>query len=497
MIKPKGRSRYTPVTAILLFLAVFFAGIIFLADINTPPELAIGVMYCVVILYSWLLPGQLSSIWIAILCTVLVLIDFSYSDNTSTGSHISGINRIISMVAIWVSASLVTIAKRSFKELELAKEDLEIKVFERTQDLRASESRFRHMIGQVKDYSIVLLDTQGTITNWNQGAEAIKGYTAEEVIGKNFRLFYTRSGQKIGKPEMLLKIASRDGSAMEEGWRLRKDGSKFWGSISITAIYDDFGNISGFSKVTRDLTERKKAEEAQFKFIQRLRRKNKELEQFAYVASHDLQEPLRTLSSYSELFEEQYRDQLDEEANTYLNFISEASERMRQLVKALLDYNRIGSKKTLATVDCNELVAEVVNDLSASILEAKAKVTVDKLPQILGYKTELRLLFQNLIANALKFRKKDRKTTVHIKGRKSKDGWQFSIRDNGIGIAGEYKEQIFVIFKRLHNRRDYEGTGIGLAHCQKIVDLHGGRIWVDSEPDQGSTFYFTIETSQA
>ncbi|MBO6606676.1 sensor histidine kinase [Psychroserpens sp.] len=227
------------------------------------------------------------------------------------------------------------------------------------------------------------------------------------------------------------------------------------------------------------------------KYTSRLEYQNSALKQFTYVASHDLQEPLRTVSNFVELLRQQYQGKLDENADHYLRFISEASTRMSELVKGLLDHSRIGGDKELVTVDCNKLLEAIQKDLAAAITETNTSFNIGELPQLKGYKTELRLLFQNLISNAIKFCKPGTTPEINISA-KEENGWTFTIRDNGIGIADNHKEKIFLIFQRLHNKNDYEGTGIGLAHCQKIIELHGGKIWVDSQPNKGSTFYFNI-----
>jgi signal transduction histidine kinase/ligand-binding sensor domain-containing protein len=223
-----------------------------------------------------------------------------------------------------------------------------------------------------------------------------------------------------------------------------------------------------------------------------LERKNKELEQFAYVASHDMQEPLRTTSSFVELLQQQYKGRLDEKADKYLHFIAQSSERMKVLIKDLLDFSRIGRKKELTDVDCNIMLIEVLADLGAAINESGAAIQSAPLPVIRGYATEIKQLFQNLVINAIKFKKG--KTSPQIKISADQDGsyWQFAFKDNGIGIDEQYKEKIFVIFQRLHTRNEYEGSGIGLAHCKKIVELHNGKIWFDSKPGEGTTFHFTI-----
>lgn len=234
---------------------------------------------------------------------------------------------------------------------------------------------------------------------------------------------------------------------------------------------------------------RKEAEHAN----KELEQKNKEMEQFVNIVSHDLQEPLRTTTSFVNLLQQQYKDKLDEKSDKYFNFITDASARMRTLIKDLLDYSRIGAQKKFVPVDCNVIIQEVLADLGNAIDEAHAIITTDELPVITGYRTEIKQLFQNLIINAIKFRKKDTVPGIKISAKNFDDYWQFSVKDNGIGIEEQYKEKIFLIFQRLHTRTAYEGSGIGLAHCKKIVEIHGGKIWLESIPEEGTTFYFTIQ----
>ncbi|HXB93714.1 MAG TPA: ATP-binding protein [Puia sp.] len=220
--------------------------------------------------------------------------------------------------------------------------------------------------------------------------------------------------------------------------------------------------------------------------------KNKELEQFAYVASHDLQEPLRTISGFVDLLQKEYRPRLDGNGHLYLDYLSQASDRMKTLIKDLLDYSRIGREKEAMPVDCNVLLAEVLADLGESIREGGATIRPGQLPVLRAYPTELKLLFQNLITNAIKFRQPGRSPEICIMASADDGQWKFVVSDNGIGIEPQFLDRIFIIFQRLHNRAQYEGSGIGLAHCKKIVELHGGAIWADSQPGDGSRFYFTI-----
>lgn len=239
--------------------------------------------------------------------------------------------------------------------------------------------------------------------------------------------------------------------------------------------------------ITRDIElERQKIRAEQ------LEQKNKELEQFAYIASHDMQEPLRTVQNFVGLINKKYQHQIDQDADKYLSFITNATDRMRQLVKGLLDYSRIGVSKKLQKVSVENLINEVRMDIKAVIQETNTTFSVGKLPTLSAYGTELRVLFQNLILNSIKFQRPGTPPHIQIDCQETRTHWRFSISDNGIGIAEENQDKIFIIFQRLHRNNEIQGTGIGLAHCQRIVGLHDGKIWVNSAPNQGSTFYFTI-----
>ncbi|MCW3070276.1 MAG: sensor signal transduction histidine kinase [Bacteroidetes bacterium] len=623
----------------------------------------------------------------------------------------------------------------------------ELKV--RVQKLQESEERFRLLVESVKDYAVFRVDTNGRIASWNSGAENIKGYTADEVIGKHISVFYTADEIERGEPEYNLKMAKELGRHESEGWRVRKDGSEFWADVVLTSLYDDNKKLIGFVKVTRNMTERKLNEEklkeseqqlqaiiknapdavivmdaesrivkwnpkaeqifgwsaeevlekplhdfiipekyrnahvnglrhflstgegpvlnktieiealnksgnefsvslsisspimvngkyifigfikditqrklaesrlkssenfldsvvenlpnmlfvkdaetlrfvkfnkagedllgysredligkndydffpekeadfftekdrlvlksgkledipeefvhTKFKGLrtletkkipiydetgkpryllgisnditdrkrteielkmksEELTRSNAELEQFAYVASHDLQEPLRMVTSYVQLLEKRYRDKLDQDANEFIAFAVDGSNRMRTLIQSLLEYSRVNRIKPFEPINVNEVLEVVLHDLREPIQKNDAVVKVNELPRIVGDHTLIGQLFQNLISNAIKFRGTQAPEII-ISAEEKENEFLFSVKDNGIGIDKEYSKKIFVIFQRLHTKDKYPGTGIGLAICKKIVERHGGEIWMESEPGKGSVFYFTI-----
>jgi light-regulated signal transduction histidine kinase (bacteriophytochrome) len=258
-------------------------------------------------------------------------------------------------------------------------------------------------------------------------------------------------------------------------------------------IAEDIGiQIAGAVANTLLFAERKRMEKALRKKTEELARSNEDLEQFAYVASHDLQEPLRMVTSYVQLLSKRYKAKLDADANEFIDFAVDGAVRMRKLINDLLTYSRVGTQgKGLSPTDSEAVLAQSVDDLKVTIEENGALVTHDPLPTVMADSPQLEQLFQNLIGNAIKFRGNE-PPRVHISASRNGKGWVFSIRDNGIGMAPEYSERVFVIFQRLHSRQEYAGTGIGLAVCKKIVERHGGHIWVESDVGKGATFRFTI-----
>jgi PAS domain S-box-containing protein len=488
------------------------------------------------------------------------------------------------------------------------------------ESLRQTDETLRLMVHGVKDYAILMLDPQGRIATWNEGAERIKGYRAEEIVGQHFSRFYPAEDVRSDKPAQELKIALEQGRFEEEGWRVRKDGSRFLANVIISPLRDASGQLRGFSKVTRDITERRAAEEhmvqmearyrgllesapdamvvvnpqgeivllnvqaekhfgysrdelvgqqvrsiipegfaerliadgtrtaaealaqqigtgielagrrkdgsefpieimlsplesagetlitatirdisvrkeAEANLVQKveeLNRSNADLDQFASFASHDLQEPLRMVSSYTKLLAKRYKGKLDSDADEFIGFAVDGINRMQRLIEDLLLYSRVGTGGAdLLDASSEEALRQALKNLHGSIDESGALVTHDPLPIVQADQRQLTQLFQNLVGNAIKYQSPGI-PRVHISATRNDKKWMFSVKDNGLGIEPQNFEKIFVMFKRLHKREEFAGTGIGLAICKKIVERHGGRISVESQPGHGSTFHFAL-----
>lgn len=356
--------------------------------------------------------------------------------------------------------------------------------------------RYYKMVEEVDSYAIILLTTEGNILNWNVGAHKIKGYTEEEIVGKNFSLFYTDEDVKDNLPQKLLGKAAAEGKATNEGWRVRKDGTRFWGNILITALHDANDAIIGFSKVTRDLTEKKLADDQLLAYAKGIEVQNRQLEEFAFVASHDLQEPLRKIRIFTDLV----NTNLDntELAQKHLLKINASAERMSILITDILKYSQLAQFDNLFDkTDLNSIMTSVKIDLDVLIAERDAIITYENLPVINAIPIQMNQLFHNLIGNSIKFSEQQPKLKILSEVRICTDpeyfgqkvGTQYlylTFSDNGIGFDDKYGKEIFKLFQRLHS--DKKGTGIGLALCKKIVDNHHGSITVESEINRGTTF---------
>jgi PAS domain S-box-containing protein len=484
--------------------------------------------------------------------------------------------------------------------------------------LRDSEEKYRMLVEGDRNYAFFMLDLRGQIVSWSAGAEKVKGYKAEEIIGHNFSCFFLPEEIKQGRPEELLRLTAISGRQEEQGMRVRKDGSRFLADITLTALRDRDGNLQGFSQFSHDLTEskesgakyrglleaapdamvvvnqsgeivllnvqaekqfgyrrdelvgqkvkniipngfaerliadgtrsaaealaqqigtgielsgrrkdgsefpieimlsplestdgvivvtaairnitvRKKADLQLVQKVEELNRSNEELQRFGYVASHDLQEPLRMVASYTQLLAGRYKGKLDKDADEFIAFAVDGCTRMQGLIHDLLAYSRSGTGgKVLHKRSSEKALNNALKNLSGTIEESGAVVTHDALPVITTDDTQLAQVFQNLVGNAIKYHG-TAVPAVHISAiRKNPEEWTFSVRDNGLGIEPQYFERIFILFQRLHGRMEFKGTGIGLAICKKIVEGLGGRIWVESQLGKGSTFYFALPQS--
>ncbi len=358
------------------------------------------------------------------------------------------------------------------------------------------ESNLNLLLNSVTD-GIIVTDPNFIITGWNKGAEQIYKWEAEEAIGNSTEILKTIYPD-FTKQEVLNQII-KDGKWSGEYQQNTKEGNEITILGSISTIKDGWDEIVGYLSVSHDFTERKKYEKAlevthdklESK-VQELKRSNQDLERFAYVSSHDLQEPLRMVILYSQLLDKRYKDKLDNDANEFIEFIVDGAQHMRQLIDDLLAYSRVTNEAhKFEDVDMEILLKNVIANLSITIEENGVNVTHDPLPTIFADPGQMGQILQNLITNAIKFHG-SQPTEVHISVKKGDKEWIFSVKDNGIGIDPKHQNQIFEIFKRLHTKKDYVGSGIGLSIVKKIIFHHGGRVWVESELGKGSTFYFTI-----
>lgn len=342
-------------------------------------------------------------------------------------------------------------------------------------------SSYDAIIGKTRD---------GTITSWNPAAAELYGYTAEEAVGENISIIVPLE-KRDELRTILARLRTFHGTQRIETERLTKDGRRIEVEVRISPIRDAQGELIGASSIAHDIGRRKQTERELARSREDLRRSNAELERFAYIASHDLQEPLRMVSSYVQLLAQRYRGRLDSDADEFIAYAADGANRMKTMIADLLKYSRAGRGDDFEGVDCEVALADALANLRFAIVEAGATVTHDPMPRVRAIGSQIVELFQNLIGNAVKFRG-DRMPHIHVSAIPVASGWEFAVADNGIGIAPEYQERIFEIFRRLHTREKFPGSGIGLTICRKIVLHHGGQIRVESKEGQGSRFCFTL-----
>jgi PAS domain S-box-containing protein len=351
---------------------------------------------------------------------------------------------------------------------------------------KLEDSTFRGLLEAAPD-GILLVDRSGKIVFANTPCARILGYTVAELVGQFVEMIvpeYIRSKHAALRNRYFDSPHSRPMGIGLDLVAARKGGDSIPVEISLSPF--KFEGKDGAIAVVRDVTDQRRLQ-------RELKRSNEELEQFAYVASHDLQEPLRMVSGYTQLLKRRHGDKLDAEANEYIDFAVDGVKRMQALITDLLAFSRLNTRgKEFKPVDLNDVAKQAVGNVQASIEESKAKVKIGDLPKVSGDRTQLVQLVQNLLSNALKFRRPDVQPSIELSAKRDGATWLVSVSDNGIGIEPEYREKVFVIFQRLHGRDQYPGTGIGLSICKKIVERHQGRIWIEDREGDGTTFTFSL-----
>jgi PAS domain S-box-containing protein len=376
-----------------------------------------------------------------------------------------------------------------------------------------NQGSLSQVVASVADYAIILLDAEGRVASWNAGAQRIKGYEASEIIGKHFSIFYPAEAVSRGRTEQALRKAASAGKFSEEGWRVRKDGSRFWASVLITPIRNADGTLAGFLKIDRDRTERRKFEALQevdrrkSEFLAELENQvqertaqlteaNAQLEAFAYTVSHDLKAPLRGIRGFARALMEDYQDKLDGQARDYLRRIEEGAERMQALIEDLLAHSQLSRAEfRLTVVDLESVVDEALRSLDGEVRMGNAAVSIKKpLPDVIAHRSALVQAIQNLLSNAIKFTRKSHPPCVEIFAEGNDERTRLYVQDHGIGIEERHFDRIFQVFERLHGAETFSGTGIGLAIVKKAIERMGGSCGVESQVGSGSRFWIELAT---
>jgi len=388
---------------------------------------------------------------------------------------------------VWVEVKVSFLRNSEGQPVEI------ISVLRDVTDRKKAEEQIQYqanLLANVND-AVIAWDKHFLLSLWNPAAERMYGWKAQEVLGRPGREILSSEFVGLERSQVIQNLRET-GEFRGEIVHYRKDGTPIYVESTAIVLKNGDDKITGYVTINRDITERKQAEEKLQKTLAELERSNKELEQFAYVASHDLQEPLRMVASYVQLLARRYKGKLDADADDFIAYAVDGAGHLQRMINDLLAYSRVGTRgKPFQPTDCQAVLNQVLANLKVAIEESSAVITQDPLPMVMADESQMTQLFQNLINNAIKFRGKA-SPRVHISVEPKETEWVFSVRDNGIGIDPQYYERIFMLFQSLHSREEYPGTGMGLAICKKIVERHGGRIWVESEPGKGSTFYFTI-----
>lgn len=429
---------------------------------------------------------------------IIVLIFYMLLGLSLWGGHIyihctNGINTL--QHDIWINTALVIIPIITGINILLIfnKKIKELRIIE--QEFNRSHSKYCFIFNAAPFY-INLVDSNGIIIDSNDMSKELLGYTREELIGDHYSKIIHPDFLYQAQKEMDILLKGKEiGKWFSHYKMIKKGGEEIDVQARTTSLFNEKGNFVHTICFIMDMSERLKFEKDVLELTDELKHSNQELEQFAYVASHDLQEPLRVVSSYCQMLEEKYKEyhtDIDEEIEKWFSYISEATTRMKCLIKELLDFSRVGRKdKPYENIDLNGLINEVKKDFAITIQETKAEIIVEHMPSIFAIRFRIYQLFHNLISNSLKFRSTD-PPNINISFCDEGEMWLFCVKDNGLGIDSSHYDRVFGLFKRLYSREEYPGSGIGLALCKKIIEIHRGNIWVDSEVGKGSSFYFSL-----
>ncbi len=361
-----------------------------------------------------------------------------------------------------------------------------------------------HMLLEIKDFSVILLDAAGYVISWNEGAAHIYGYRIEETIGKHISVFYRPADAKKGEPGNHLRLAACNGRHEYETLERRKDGTEFYTRIILSASHDDDKNVNGFAKITRDIDVQKKLEIANQELHSQLEEKvkqrtkelmvvNKELEAFSYSVSHDLRVPLRAISGYSNLLKNKYQAELDEEGNRIIDVIVDKTRMMGLLIDDLLAFSKMARLHILSQrIDMKKMAEVCILQLLQDEIQKEYKVIINEMPVCSGDESMLKQVWCNLLSNAIKYSSKTDNPSIIVGSKDDENMNIYFVKDNGVGFEMKYANNLFGVFQRLHRQDEFEGTGIGLALTKRIVTKHGGEIWAEAKLNEGATFYFSI-----
>lgn len=370
--------------------------------------------------------------------------------------------------------------------------------------LRKSEERFRLLVEGVEDYAIYMLDTHGRITSWNAGAERIYGYRAQEIIGRRFHRFYTPEDCERKKPDQALAVATADGRFQDECWHVRKNGTEYWASFVITALRDDNGKLYGFSKIARDITKRKHAEDEIRRLNSELERRvqerttelqtaHQEMEAFSYSISHDLRAPLIHIAGFVEMLRSELEGKIDDKSRRHLQTICDSTENMGRMIADLLGLSRLGRAELhRVRLNLTDVVREAQRELKAQLQGRRVVWIVPELPEVLADPFLLRQAIFSLLGNAVKFTRPREEARIEVGVESTPTEHVVFVRDNGVGFDMKYASKLFGVFQRLHTASEFEGSGIGLANVRRIIQRHGGRTWAESVLGEGTIVYFTL-----